>query len=210
MSKRTLLIAIPIVAIVLNGVGYLIVSKVRTPTRPAASDLNAGRPPVGGTANRDAAKTPGSDSPAPQDPKAVEERAMARRATGLTALEAGDYQKALINFTEAKALLGDKAQVDELLRVTDDLRTRPTKSRTSAAGSAPSPAPSKSNSRGASRRIAVREEAPAEAIPPSSAPPAASVPSGLLIVSTTPRGMLVQVDEVNVDLTPLRTKVKPG
>ncbi|MEP6652306.1 MAG: PEGA domain-containing protein, partial [Myxococcales bacterium] len=34
--------------------------------------------------------------------------------------------------------------------------------------------------------------------------------TGLLIVTTTPRGLLVQVDDTAVDLTPMRTKVRPG
>jgi hypothetical protein len=32
----------------------------------------------------------------------------------------------------------------------------------------------------------------------------------LLIVTTTPRGLLVQVDDSPVDLTPMRTRVRPG
>ena len=37
-----------------------------------------------------------------------------------------------------------------------------------------------------------------------------SAGSGLLIVTTIPRGLLVQVDDTAIDLTPMRTKVRPG
>ena len=58
----------------------------------------------------------------PNDPDVHKVEGQARRAAGLAALEAGDYDKALINFTEAKALLRDKANVGDLLRVTEELR----------------------------------------------------------------------------------------
>lgn len=214
MTKRTLLISIPVVALVLNGVGYLIVTKMRTPS-PGGTPDSAGRaalPGAGGDGSgRDQGRSPGpGGSEDSDDPKVKEERAMARRAAGLTALEAGDYQKALINFTEAKVLAGEKAHVDELLQVTEDLRTRPV----AAPKPRPPAPPQASASRvsghgGAVRRVAAKEETPAEVAPPSTSP-AAAAPSGLLIVTTTPRGILVQVDDTPVDLTPMRTKVKPG
>jgi len=34
--------------------------------------------------------------------------------------------------------------------------------------------------------------------------------SGLLLVTTTPRGLLVQVDDVPVDLTPTRASLRVG
>ncbi len=135
------------------------------------------------------------------------EKGEARRTAGLAALDAGDYERALIDFTEAKALLGDKANVEELLRVTEDLRSRPRGAqRAHQSASSGSSVASRSTGRGSSgRRVAVKEE------------PAVEVPqvhtgsqSGLVIVTTTPRGLLVQVDDTAVDLTPMRTKVKPG
>jgi hypothetical protein len=57
--------------------------------------------------------------------------------------------------------------------------------------------------------MAVRET-PIPAVESTPLPPPAPPASGLLIVSTTPRGLLVHVDEAAIDLTPMRMKVKPG
>ncbi len=146
----------------------------------------------------------------------LEARALARRSAGLAALDAGEYEKALIDFTEARALLGDKANVSELLRVTEDLRSKRDRQpadappRPTHVAAAPSPPPPRPPMRPAvGRRLAVRETPiPVVETTPlrRRLPPA----SGLLIVSTTPRGLLVHVDDAAVDLSPMRTKVKPG
>jgi hypothetical protein len=210
MTKRTLLISIPVVALVLNGLGYLIVTRLRAPSHVVAPEANTARPAAPSAAG--GALPDGEGAPVVDDPKAKEERAQARRAAGLVALEAGDYQKALINFTEAKVLIGDRAKVDELLQVTEDLRTHPPappKSR--AVAPAQAAAPPRSTTRTSSpRRVAIREDAPAEVSPVASPATSPPPPSGLLIVTTTPRGILVQVDEAPIDITPMRTKVKPG
>src|SRR5262249_44601283 len=117
-----------------------------------------------------------------------------------------EYEKALINFTEAKELLGEKANVADLLRVIEDLR-RPRKAVDPPAPEPPPSAPPRGSRARSPRRVALRGEPP----PPAPAPRAASLTTGgTLIVSTTPRGLLVQVDDDAVDLTPMRTKVKPG
>ena len=206
MTKRTLLISIPIAALVLNGVGYLIVSKIRSP--PATATIP--RPTESSVPAR-AVGAGGPEGTVQDGDLSKEARALARRATGLAALEAGDYEKALINFTEARVLLGDKAHVDELLRVTEDLRAHPPRGRSAPAAAAPSPSPTRFAPRTSARRFALREEPTPEAPPPPQLAPAqVAAPSGLLIVTTNPRGVLVQVDETAVDLTPMRTKVKPG
>jgi eukaryotic-like serine/threonine-protein kinase len=55
------------------------------------------------------------------------EEAKTRRAAGVAALEAGDYARALINLTEAKTLIGEEARVDDLLKITEQLRLRTAK-----------------------------------------------------------------------------------
>ena len=119
VATRSLFIAIAGVVIVLNGLGYLILSKMRA--SPVAVPLTAvdtaemGRP---------------KQASAADDPATRDATAQARRAAGLSALEAGEYDKALINFTEAKALIGAKANVGDLLTITEELRRRPPGTRT--------------------------------------------------------------------------------
>jgi hypothetical protein len=210
MTKRQLLILIPVLVVVLNGLGYLIVSKTRSPQSPAPGPATTVAPsptPVAAPAPT-AAEIAANEA---RKEAEKEERAQARRAAGLAALEAGDYDKALIHFTEARTLVGDKAQVNDLLRVTEDLRRRPSgplpRVRASAGGGTGSGPTHRSSSR-ASRRVAVRDrnDSPDEASQVPAAPP----PSGLIIVTTTPRGLLVHVDDAPTDLTPMRAKVKPG
>lgn len=213
MTKRTLLIAIPVVAVLLNGVGYLVFIKART-SDPAVKQRGAERPlPLEAPAPSLVEPTaPGRPEPAPVDGRADKEgRAEARRAAGLAALEAGKYEKALIHFTEAKALIGDKANVEDLLRVTEDLRRHaPANGPRTRAELVPSGGrklSSASASRTGGRRAVVRDDAPGEPTPP----PAVSVQDeGLLIVTTTPRGFLVHVDDAPIDLTPMKARVRPG
>src|SRR6185369_2250292 len=131
MTPKRLLILIPVVVIVLNGVGYVIFSKLRAPSEPVVANTPPAPQAAAGPAAPGAlpAPPPEAEAPAPtpapaavSDEQRKEETAMARRAAGMAALEAGDYEKALINFTEARALIGEKARVADLLRVTEDLR----------------------------------------------------------------------------------------
>ncbi len=211
VNKRKLLIWIPIAAILLNGAAYLIVTNLRAP--PSADPPSA---VAKLTVGRSAPEVPEHKRANPADDQELESRALARRSAGLAALDAGEYEKALIDFTEARSLLGDKANVGELLRVTEDLRGKRDRAAAVAArpthvAAAPSPPQPRPPMRPAvARRLAVRETPiPAsliETAPPPPPPPA----SGLLIVSTTPRGLLVHVDDTAVDLSPMRAKVKPG
>jgi hypothetical protein len=211
MTKKTLVIAIPIVAVVLNGVGYLIYKNARTAPRDGGSEVTHARidPPAGlpglGVSLKAAPAKEGVGQETAGATEATRERqAQARRAAGLVALEAGEYDKALINFTEAKVLIGDKANVADLLQVTQELRRTPPVAKTRPAHRpAEEWEPSRKNPSRGTRRVAVRE-----AVEEEPAPSAAE--AGLLIVSTTPRGILVHVDDTPVDLTPMKTKVKAG
>jgi hypothetical protein len=210
MKKKTkLLILIPLGALLLNGLGYVVALNLRA---PAKSD---------GAGTASAAGEHASEGIAPEtagiaaagrikEDRIKEEKAMARRAAGMAALEAGDYERALADFAEARALAGDRAYVSELLRVTEDLAHRPPAVRRPMVVRSAPPPP-----RVAGRFRTVERSAPREA-PPSveaslAAAPAAPMPaSGLLLVSTTPRGLLVHVDDVPVDLTPARASLKVG
>jgi len=209
VNKRKLLIWIPIAAIGVNGAAYLIVTSLRSSPSAdppnAVAKLTVGRP----------TDSPDRKRPSLSDDPDTEARALARRSAGLAALDAGEDEKALIDFTEARALLGDKANVSELLRVTEDLRSKRERAlaqqqRPTRVAAAPSPPPPRPVSRpSVGRRLAARET-PIPAVESTPLPPPPAPASGLLIVSTTPRGLLVHVDDAAIVLSPMRTKVKPG
>src|SRR5882672_6401105 len=120
MKKKTkLILLIPIGAVVLNGLGYILALNLKTANKTDATASAASEPSVAmGKSDR----PPEERS---KDDRIKEEKAMARRAAGMAALEAGDYERALADFAEARALAGDRAYVSELLRVTEDLAHRP-------------------------------------------------------------------------------------
>jgi hypothetical protein len=208
MTKKTkLLILIPLGAVLLNGIGYIVALNLRAPAKGArpgsaavagehGSDSLSAEPSGNATAGRS------------KEDRVKEEKAMARRAAGMAALEAGDYERALADFAEARALAGDRAYVSELLRVTEDLAHRPPSRRPVVVRAPPSPSRMASRFRVVERSAPRDAPAPAEA--PSAPPPPLTPSSGLLLVTTTPRGLLVQVDDVPVDLTPTRASLKVG
>jgi PEGA domain len=199
MTRRKLLIWIPLIALLLNGVGYLFVRRSRAPI--SRSESTEGR------AETLSPRVVEQSSDARSEKHDNEERGLARREAGLAAMETGDYEKALINLTEARALLGDKANVTELVRLAEELRKRPPPGGPSRPREGLSTHPgARSVGRPLARRVATKEESPAEANPVA----AAGTGSGLIIVTTTPRGLLVHVDESPVDITPMRAKVRPG
>lgn len=205
MKQKQLIIGIVAAFVVVNGIGFFVFKKSRTvspPTAPAATAPSA-----------------------PVDQELVErtQNARARRAAGVSALEAGDYDKALINFTEAQALIGENAKVAELLKITQDLRDRATQKKEVPApapepvkvevAAAPRPTPARSAPRPAPVAVAPKPapEKVERAEPrPTDAPAPIVTGTGMLLVSTTPRGLLVQVDGAPLDLTPMRVPVKVG
>jgi hypothetical protein len=221
MTKKTkLLILIPLGAAILNGIGYLMAVNLRSkaPEHPGSAVAERVMPARGLSA--DMTGTAGNatdDKELKSADRAKEEKALARRAAGLAALDAGDYGRALADFAEARALAGDKAYVSELLRVTEDLAQRAQVARRSppprpAASPRPAPAPS---SRFASRvhtpeRTVVKETPMQVEAPTPVAAPTVAPTSGLLLVTTTPHGLLVQIDDVPIDLTPTRASLKLG
>jgi hypothetical protein len=222
MNKRKLLILIPVVALLSNAVGYLIVSKVRGTARSdrkspgdehrthAALEVSGERRRGDSRDDRPAAGQGAGPAGSRLDPVAdpvKEETALARRAAGLAALEDGDYEKAFTNFSKARDLLGDRAHVGELLRVANDLRNRP---RAAARARPSEPSRAAAGLRVAPRMTAGRRSVRREAVAAEADPGQGTVPQGLIVVTTNPRGLLVRVDETPVDLTPMRTKVRSG
>ena len=210
MKSRSVAIAIVLGTIAVNGVAlYVVKGRKSGPTSPALQPLPVPVPPIG---------------PANDDTETVKrEMGRARRAAGVASLEAGDYDRALIHFTEAQTLLGKDANVGELLRITEDLRTRAaTRENEPAVPNADAPPlrqpivqPTPTR-----REPVRREQRPVETPRPtrvaSVTPPeprvvAPEVPTtGLVLVTTTPRGLLVRIDDRPADLTPTRISAKVG
>jgi PEGA domain len=199
MKKRNIIILIPVLALLVNGTAYLIIRRARTrPVEPAtAADLATHRLP---------AVVAEPAAPPPSRTAESSDAIQARRAVGLAALEGGEYGKALANFMAVKEMGGEDAHVDELIRVTEELlhnstpKAHPPRVQV-AHVEAPRPRPRSE----LTRRAAARETSPSDEASPPPAPA-----TGTLIVTSTPRGLLVRMDDSPLDLTPMRAAVKPG
>ncbi len=212
MRQRQLIFLIVVVAIVANALGYALFRSRRPSSPPAA-------PP--------AAVAP---TPKPPEDAEREKRGQAQRQAGYQSLLEGDYDKALIQLTEARSNLADKNSVDDLLRITEQLRAKALAQGPSVAPSAGAVAPpedradtdAREGSHAAKAKPARRPPPPvhAEAARPEPArvakaepAPSAATPvtvTGLLLVTSTPRGLLVHVDGAATDLTPMRSSVSAG
>lgn len=205
MRQRSVILLILSLGVALNGIGYAVYRGLRA--RPALSQVEP-----------EAAAAAGPSA----EQREADERGRARRAEGLAALEAGDYDRALASFVEAQTSMGERANVGELLRITQDLQVRAAAAKAASAASSksaaqvelpparpapPRPAPQKPAPR--PLVLALRAAplgSPAEAKPAEAAGPS----SGILLISTTPRGLLVQLDGAPLDLTPVRATVRAG
>ncbi len=161
----------------------------------------------------------------PPNPAATPDSALARahRVAGLAALEGGEYGAAVKEFTAVLRLGESGADTAELLRIARDLHDKAA-ARESQAKAAEREAQARvAEEREAERRSAEREatERRNAAIRPAPLPAKKRVLarasraepeslSGLLLVTSTPSGLLVEVDGRRVDFTPTRVKVEPG
>lgn len=68
----------------------------------------------------------------------LQERARAKRAAGLSALQRGDLERAIADFSGAQELLGESAEVSELLRVAQDWKARAAAAKAASARAKPS------------------------------------------------------------------------
>jgi len=213
MRQRQLIFLLVVVALAANAIGYLVFRASRV--APASG-------PPSHTAER-----------AVDGDRDREQRGQAQRQAGYQALLEGDYDKALIQLTEAKANLADKSSVEDLLRITDQLRAK-AQARASSQAPAPAPPPEADQERESSveARPAAKPKPARRAPPPrvteathgeptrpepsraTRPEPASPSPSaevkGLLLVTSNPRGLLVHVDGVAADLTPMRSSVTTG
>lgn len=170
--------------------------------------------------------------PAPQPDKGTDEKdalKRAKRVAGLAALEAGDYARAIEDFTAAMKLSsGEAGDLPELLKIARELadqqKARAAKEAKEQADKAddeheieePEEPQDRAPSRTARRRRPAPRPRPAPAPTPVAAPEPAKPDTpkedepGLLLVTSTPSGLMVILDGQSKDLTPTRLKVKAG
>ncbi|GEN07084.1 PEGA domain-containing protein [Myxococcus fulvus] len=201
MKQKTWIAVIVVGTLAINAMAYVVVRKRR------ASDVPP-PPPVSGTTT---APTPPVAVPAPPSEDANEGLSRARRAAGLAALEDRDYDIAVREFTEALSLRRTPGgDLVELLRIATDLQSRE-RDRTRVEPPKPTrePAVTRTPPRAKpSRASSSRTSTHAKEEPP---PPVLEEPrNGLLLVTSTPPGLVVQVDGKAVDMTPARLPLRPG
>nr|WP_242593090.1 PEGA domain-containing protein [Corallococcus exiguus] len=148
-------------------------------------------------------KAVASVSPPKEDSHAGLVRAL--RASGLAALEDRDYERAVAQFTEALKLRPDEGDSDltRLLGIATDLRSRE-QSRTAQTPTSREPAPTRTPPRTRPGKRVPREQQAQQAAPQEDAK------GGLLLVTSTPPGLVVMVDGRAVDMTPARLPVSAG
>ncbi|XXF77951.1 PEGA domain-containing protein [Myxococcaceae bacterium GXIMD 01537] len=204
MKQKTWIAVILLGTVAVNGVAYLAL-RARRASVPATYE---GVPPPAAPARAAAAQPPAAPAPAaPLEEDANAGLARARRAAGLAALEDRDYDKAISEFTEALSLRKDKGDLVELMRIASDLRTREqarAKEETAKHAQAPA-APARPAARPKPTRLAARTQPREE---PQT--PAEEARGGLLLVTSTPPGLVVLVDGKAMDLTPARMPLRAG
>lgn len=212
MKQKTWIVVILLGAIAINAVAYVLVrgnrapASVEAPPRVAGSSSSVAPPLV--------APPTAAPAPAEEAAKAAAEEeanaglARARRAAGLAALEDRDYNKAVAEFTQALSLRKDKGDLVELLRIASDLQTRG-QAKEHDAPAKPQPEPTvtaRPTAKTRPVRVALRTK-PTKEEPPEVAETARN---GLLLVTSTPPGLVVMVDGKAVDLTPARVSLRVG
>lgn len=132
--------------------------------------------------------------------------ARAHRVAGLAALEAGDYATAISEFSLALRLGGTSSDAAELLRIAKELQDKRASPRTVKLP----PEPEETRPKPASKPAPSRAKRPAPARAVARAEPPSPPAPGLLLVTSTPSGVLIEVDGKRVDFTPARIRVEPG
>lgn len=210
------------VLLVVNGIAYRM---YRSRTAAAATAAIVAQEPV---------KTaPVVTAPVAPPTPPPDELARAHRVSGLAALEQGDYSRAVKEFTKSAQLGSATGDLPELLRIARDLEDRskkqaavvvPAKAEVVAVDApkvtvdakgtadkgknvklAKATAPDRKKSVNTSKRRASETDNPAS----DTETEEAAVPATLLVTST-PIGLVVELDGTRVDLTPARLTVDPG
>lgn len=210
MKPKTLLGIVVVATVVGNSVAYMVV-KGRGGNTPEP-EVSLAAPAV---VSAEAAAAPGDEGREPAGNALVR----AHRAAGLAALEDGDPATAEAEFLQALKLGGadGSGDVSELLRIATSMRERMEARaalQRSASREEAEARQDRTNSASSRRRSGAPTSAPT-AREPRSAGEASSgdgseAPSGLLLVTSTPSGLLVKVNGRKVDLTPARVRLPVG
>ncbi|QDE71385.1 PEGA domain-containing protein [Myxococcus xanthus] len=203
MKQKTWIAVIILGTLAANAVAYRVVRSRRDSAPEATPDA------ITRTPTTPPLTTPPPTAPAEppgEDPN--EGLARARRAAGLAALEDRDYDAAVSDFTEALRLRkGDQGDLVELLRIAAELRTREQarqQGEQARAQREPTPAPTRSVQRTRPARGTARAQ------PRQESTSADETRGGLLLVTSTPPGLMVRVDGKPMDLTPARLPLRAG
>ncbi|MFY2562263.1 PEGA domain-containing protein [Corallococcus terminator] len=199
MKQNNWIAVIVVGTLAVNAMAYVVVRKRRThdpiptaaPATPPTQSATATTPPP----------------PPVDDPS--EGLSRARRAAGLAALEDRDYDTAVSEFTEALSLRKTPGgDLVELLRIATDLQSRERNRGRSEQAKATRESPARQSARTrASRTTPTSARVPQ----PKEEPTVLEEPrGGLLLVTSTPPGLVVQVDGKAVDLTPARLPLRAG
>lgn len=198
MKQKTWIAVIILGTLAANAVAYRVVRSQRDSAPEATPDAITRAPTT-------PPPTPPEEPPR-EDPN--EGLARARRAAGLAALEHRDYDTAVSDFTEALRLRkGDQGDLVELLRIAAELRTREQarqQGEQARAQREPTPAPTRSVQRTRPARGTARAQ------PRQESTSADETRGGLLLVTSTPPGLMVRVDGKPMDLTPARLPLRAG
>lgn len=195
----------------LNVVGFAVYKKVQM-RKEAEATAAAASKAAAIEAEAKAAAEPAKDDKV--------DLARAHRASGLAALETGDYALAVKSFTTSLKLSSKDTDTAELLRIARDLQDRAKDPKRPDAVATES-ADAAKRAAEASKPVAKAAPAPAKAAPKPAPAPAKRVAatqreeptetaSGTVLVTSTPSGLLVEVDGRSMDLTPAKLRLDPG
>lgn len=210
-SNKGMIIGLAVVALV--GVGAAVFFAM-SGGEEAASNAGASVAAVANTAEQ----APGAEK------KEKDNSGIARglRVAGLAALEAGDYEEATKNFTRALSMGGAGDDVPELLEIARSLMDKSgTKAAPAAAEQAAptevaaanvetkKPEPTK-NSAPARRVEPKRNNSPAPSREKEEAAKEEATPMGMMLVASTPNGIVFKLDDSDGGVTPMKVTVPVG
>ncbi len=209
MKPKTLLGIVVVATVVGNAVAYMVV-KGRGGNAPEP-EVSVAAPAV---VSAEGAGAAGDEGREPAGNALVR----AHRAAGLAALEDGDPTTAESEFLKALKLSGAEGSGDvtELLRIATSMRERMEARAAAQRPAARDEAEARQDRSGTTsrRRAGTQTSAPTTREPRSggdgSTGDGSEAHTGLLLVTSTPSGLLVKVNGRKIDLTPARVRLPVG